>query len=65
MKIICDCGNETHLNTIDDETGKENRIDECEGQYATLYPDTFALRETHDIVYITCNCCEKAVWLFT
>lgn len=36
MKIICDCGNEEEFNTIDEETGKQTRITDDEGQYATI-----------------------------
>lgn len=63
MKLICDCGNEEKFNTINEETGEENRIVECEGQYATI--DSFNFWEAHDEVGIVCNKCGKAIWLFT
>ena len=65
MKIICDCGNETAFNTIDEDTGFENAIDETNGQYITLKPDTFTLWEQHDVVGIKCDKCDKAFWMFT
>lgn len=64
MKLVCECGNEAVFNTKDEE-GKENRVDESEGQYATLKPDTFRFWEAHDQVGIVCEQCNKAIWLFT
>lgn len=63
MKLICDCGNEEGFNTINKETGKQTRIIEYEGQYATV--DTFRFWEAHDQVGIVCEKCGKAIWMFT
>ncbi|MDM0587777.1 hypothetical protein ACSXEK_15910 (plasmid) [Clostridium perfringens] len=63
MKLICDCGNEERFNTINEETGEENRVDEIEGQYSTI--DSFNFWEAYDEVGIVCKKCGKAIWLFT
>lgn len=65
LKIICDCGNETTFNTINTDTGEENKIDPEEGQYATLNPPTFSFWESHDQVGLVCEKCDKSLWLFT
>jgi len=65
MKILCDCGNEAVFCTKNEETGEENRVDELEGQYATLKPDTFRFWEAHDQVGIVCENCNRSIWLFT
>lgn len=65
MKIICDCGNESIFNTINEDTEEENTFYEDEGQYATMKPDTFGFWQQHDQVGIFCEKCNKAVWLFT
>lgn len=65
MKIICDCGNEAEFCTIDEDTGEQTRIDEDEGQYATVDIQKFNFWETHDVVGIKCEKCDKAIWLFT
>ena len=65
MKIVCDCGNESIFNTVNEDTGEENTVDQDEGQYVTLKPDTFRFWETHDQVGIVCEKCDKAIWLFT
>lgn len=65
MKVVCDCGNESELNTIDADTGEENVVCEDEGQYARLKPKTFTFWEEHDKVGVACDKCEKGVWLFT
>lgn len=41
MKIVCECGNESIFNTIDEDTGEPTSFTEDEGQYATMKPDTF------------------------
>lgn len=63
MKIVCDCGHEEEFNTIDKETGKQTRITDDEGQYATI--DNFTFWEMHDVVGIVCDGCGKALWIFT
>ena len=65
MKIICDCGNESEFNTIDEETGEEQEIfDEDEGQYATVEGD-FTFWKTYYTVGIKCDKCGKTIWIFT
>lgn len=63
MKLICDCGNEEEFNTINEDTGEENSVDEIEGQYTTI--NSFNFWEAHDQVGIVCEKCGKAIWLFT
>lgn len=65
MKIVCDCGNEAEFNTIDEDTGEETERTECEGQYATIEISKFRFWESHDVVGIVCEKCEKDIWLFT
>lgn len=63
MKIICDCGNETIFNEINEDTGEKNNYTEGEGLYVTI--DGFRFWEQHDVVGIVCEKCDKDVWLFT
>lgn len=64
MKIVCDCGNETEFNTIDEDTGEESEITEGEGQYVTVDISKISFWEQHDVVGIVCKKCDKSVWLF-
>lgn len=65
VKITCDCGNEMKFNTIDKETGKEAEVVEDEGQYATADKSKYSFWEQHDVVGISCEQCDKAIWFFT
>lgn len=65
MKIVCDCGNETEFNTINEGTGKPNSYTEGEGQYATVDISKFNFWQMHDVVGVVCIKCKKDIWLFT
>lgn len=65
MKIICDCGNEAEFSTIDKETGGETSYSEDKGQYATVDVKKYEFWQSHDVVGVVCEKCEKAIWLFT
>lgn len=65
MKLICDCCNEMEFNTIDEDTGEQTKMTKDEGQYATTDYKKFRFWETHDVIGIVCNKCNKAIWVFT
>lgn len=65
LKINCDCGNEMIFNNIDEDTGKESKVTEDEGQYVTKDHSKFSFWQQHDVVGIVCVKCDKAIWMFT
>lgn len=58
MKIICDCGNEM-------EFIMTGNIDDEDGEYVKFDYNKFELHGEHDQVWITCEKCKKAIWMFT
>jgi len=65
MKIICNCGNETEFNTIDEDTGEPTSYTEGEGQYCRIDISKFKFWQMHDVVGVVCEKCDKDLWLFT
>ncbi len=65
MRILCDCGNEAELSTIDEDTKEQTAYTDGEGQYAVVDMSKFSFWQMHDVVGIVCEKCDKDIWLFT
>lgn len=65
MKIVCGCGNEVELDTVDGDTGQQTETDEERGQYARVDISKLRFWQEHDVVGLSCEKCEKGIWLFT